>query len=119
MDGVAEGGRPDSDRLLSESFVALILWCLLATTWRYVSRSRVRTPFAIYFMQDRIGTPVNWVLSAVGRAYRFLSGKRSAEHSLCCADGTSRKTGWRAKTRRVDRIGRHAREGFGTRDLRW
>jgi IclR family transcriptional regulator, mhp operon transcriptional activator len=33
--------------------------------------SRVRTPFATYFLQDRIGTPVNWMLSAVGRAYNY------------------------------------------------
>jgi IclR family mhp operon transcriptional activator len=24
--------------------------------------SRVRTPFSTFFMHDRIGTPVNWVL---------------------------------------------------------
>jgi hypothetical protein len=28
----------------------------------------VRTPFSTVFMHDRIGTPVNWALSAVGRA---------------------------------------------------
>ena len=31
--------------------------------------SRVCTPFSTYFMHDRVGTPVNWVMSAVGRAY--------------------------------------------------
>ena len=31
--------------------------------------SRVRALFSTVFMHDRIGMPVNWVLSAVGRAY--------------------------------------------------
>jgi IclR family mhp operon transcriptional activator len=31
--------------------------------------SRVRTPFSTVFLHDRVGTPINWTLSAVGRAY--------------------------------------------------
>jgi hypothetical protein len=43
-----------------------ICWYRRATTWK--SARPVRTPFSTVFMHDRIGTPVNWALSAVGRA---------------------------------------------------
>jgi hypothetical protein len=44
--------------------------------------SRVRTPFSTFFMHDRIGTPVNWVLSTAGRAYLAYCPDKERERIL-------------------------------------
>jgi IclR family mhp operon transcriptional activator len=44
--------------------------------------SRVRTPFSTFFLHDRVGTPVNWVLSAVGRAYLAYCPEKERERIL-------------------------------------
>ena len=44
--------------------------------------SRVRTPFSIYFLNHRMGTPVNWVLTAVGRAYLAFCPDKERERIL-------------------------------------
>ena len=68
-DGVAEAAGPILDRLCQKVSWPSDLMVPAGDHLEIRESSRVRTPFAIYFMQDRIGTPVNWVLSAVGRAY--------------------------------------------------
>src|SRR6266540_4495329 len=61
-DRVAEAAAPVLDRLCQK-----VLWPsdLLVPAGDHMERretSRVRTPFSIHFMHDRIGTPVNWTL---------------------------------------------------------
>ena len=68
-DGVAEAAGPILDRLCQKVSWPSDLMVPAGDHLEIRESSRVRTPFAIYFMQDRIGIPVNWVLSAVGRAY--------------------------------------------------
>jgi IclR family mhp operon transcriptional activator len=68
-DRVAEAAAPILDRLCQKVSWPSDLMVPAGDHMEIRESSRVRTPFAIYFMQDRIGTPVNWMLSAVGRAY--------------------------------------------------
>jgi len=69
-DRVAEAAAPVLDRLCQKVSWPSDLMVPAGDHMEIRESSRVRTPFSIYFMHDRIGTPVNWTLSAVGRAYR-------------------------------------------------
>jgi IclR family transcriptional regulator, mhp operon transcriptional activator len=79
--------------------------------------SRVRTPFETCFLQDRI-TPVNWMLSAVGRAYLAYCPKPECQKLLALLRRSDKPENRLARdTRRVDRILAEARaKGYGTRD---
>jgi IclR family mhp operon transcriptional activator len=68
-DHVAEAAAPVLDRLCQKVSWPSDLMVPAGDHMEIRESSRVRTPFSIHFMHDRIGTPVNWTLSAVGRAY--------------------------------------------------
>lgn len=80
--------------------------------------SRVRTPFSTYFIHDRIGTPVNWVLSAVGRAYLAHCPQAEREKILSLLRKSDMPENRLARdTKRFDRILTETRSnGYGTRD---
>jgi IclR family mhp operon transcriptional activator len=69
FDRVAEAAAPALDRLCRKISWPSDLFVPAGDHIEIRETSRVRTPFSTVFMHDRIGTPVNWVLSAVGRAY--------------------------------------------------
>src|ERR1700681_1782777 len=66
-DRVAEAAAPVLDRLCQKVLWPSDLMVPAGDHLEIRESSRVRTPFATYFL-DRIGTRVNWLLSAVGRA---------------------------------------------------
>jgi IclR family mhp operon transcriptional activator len=68
-DAVAEAAAPVLDRLCQKLAWPSDLMVPAGDHMELRESSRVRTPFFTYFIHDRVGTPVNWVLSAVGRAY--------------------------------------------------
>src|SRR5215510_15901109 len=68
-DRVAEAAAPVLDRLCRKISWPSDLMVPAGDHMEIRETSRVRTPFSTAFISDRIGTPVNWVLSAVGRAY--------------------------------------------------
>jgi IclR family mhp operon transcriptional activator len=68
-DRVAEAAAPVLDRLCQKVSWPSDLMVPAGDHMEIRETSRIRTPFSTAFMHDRIGTPVNWVLSAVGRAY--------------------------------------------------
>jgi IclR family mhp operon transcriptional activator len=68
-DSVAEAAAPVLDRLCRKISWPSDLMVPAGDHMEIRETSRVRTPFSTAFINDRIGTPVNWVLSAVGRAY--------------------------------------------------
>jgi IclR family mhp operon transcriptional activator len=68
-DAVAEASAPVLDRLCQKLAWPSDLMVPAGDHMEIRESSRVRTPFFTYFIHDRVGTPVNWVLSAVGRAY--------------------------------------------------
>jgi IclR family mhp operon transcriptional activator len=69
FDRVAEAEVPALDRLCRKISWPHDLFVPADDHIDIRETSRVRTLFSTVFMHDRIGTPVNWVLSAVGRAY--------------------------------------------------
>jgi IclR family mhp operon transcriptional activator len=78
FDAVAEAAAPVLDRLCQKVSWPSDLLVPAGDHMEIRESSRVRTVFSTYFIHDRIGTPVNWVLSAVGRAYpRTLSASRT------------------------------------------
>ena len=80
--------------------------------------SRVRTPFSTFFMHDRIGTPVNWVLSAVGRAYLAYCPEKERERILAPLRKSGKtEDGLAGDLKRLDRILAETRmKGYGVRD---
>ena len=47
------------------------------------------------FSPDRIGTPINWLLSGVGRAYLAFCPEEERQHfSSWCANRPTRRIGW-------------------------
>jgi IclR family transcriptional regulator, mhp operon transcriptional activator len=69
FDRVAEAAAPVLDHLCRKISWPSDLFAPAGDHLEIRETSRVRTPFSTIFRHDRIGTPVNWVLSAVGRAY--------------------------------------------------
>jgi IclR family mhp operon transcriptional activator len=69
-------------------------------------------------MQDRIGTPVNWILSAVGRAYLAYCPDNERQKILALLRQSDKPENRLARdSRRVDRILVETRmKGYGTRD---
>jgi len=61
-DRVAEAAAPVLDRLCRKISWPSDLMVPAGDHMEIRESSRVRTPFSTFFMHDRIGTPVNWVL---------------------------------------------------------
>ena len=80
--------------------------------------SCVRTPFLSFFLHDRIGTPVNWLLSAVGRAYLAYCPENERARILAVLRKSGKPEDWLAgDARRLDQILAETRmKGYGTRD---
>jgi IclR family mhp operon transcriptional activator len=68
-EAVAEAAAPVLDRLCQKISWPSDLMVPAGDHMEVRESSRVRTPYSIYFLNHRMGTPVNWVLTAVGRAY--------------------------------------------------
>jgi IclR family mhp operon transcriptional activator len=66
---VAEAAAPVLDRLCQKVSWPSDLLVPAGDHMEIRETSRVRTPFSTVFIHDRVGTAVNWPLSAVGRAY--------------------------------------------------
>jgi IclR family mhp operon transcriptional activator len=117
-DRVAEAAAPVLDRLCQKVSWPSDLMVPAGDHMEIRESSRVRTPFAIYFMQDRVGTPVNWMLSAVGRAYLAYCPENERQKILTLLRGSDQPENRLARdSRRVDRILAETRaNGYGTRD---
>lgn len=117
-DRVAEAAAPILDRLCQKVSWPSDLMVPAGDHMEIRESSRVRTPFAIYFMQDRIGTPVNWMLSAVGRAYLAYCPESERQKIVTLLRKSDKPENRIARDgRRVDRILAETRaNGYGTRD---
>jgi IclR family mhp operon transcriptional activator len=94
-DRVAEAAAPVLDRLCQKVSWPSDLMVPAGDHMEIRETSRTQSPFLIYYTKDRIGTPVNWLLSAVGRAYlAYCTSERSS--SIYFASRINRKTGSRA-----------------------
>ena len=117
-DGVAEAAAPVLDRLCQKVSWPSDLMVPAGDHMEIRESSRVRTPFAIYFIHDRIGTPVNWILSAVGRAYLAYCPEHERQRILTLLSKSDKAENRLARDpKRVDRILAETRmNGYGTRD---
>ena len=120
FDPVAEAAAPVLDRLCQE-----VLWPsdLLVPAGNHMERretSRSHSPFPIHpaHEMNRVGQPVGWLLSGVGRAYLAYCPEKERENIL----GRLRKSGkaddqLAHEPKRLERIlAETRRKGYGTRD---
>jgi len=117
-DHVAEAAAPVLDRLCQKISWPSDLLVPAGDHMEIRETSRVRTPFAISFVQDRIGTPVNWPLSAVGRAYLAHCPNNECKKILALLRQSNKPENRIAHdAKRIDRILAETRtKGYGTRD---
>jgi IclR family mhp operon transcriptional activator len=117
-DGVAEAAAPILDRLCQKVSWPSDLMVPAGDHLEIRESSRGRSPFAISFMEDRIGTPVNWALSAVGRAYLAFCPESERQKILALLRKSDKPEDRLARdARRVDRILADTRaKGYGARD---
>jgi IclR family transcriptional regulator, mhp operon transcriptional activator len=117
-DRVAEAAAPVLDRLCRKVSWPSDLLVPAGDHMEIRESSRIRTPFSIYFMHDRIGTAVNWTLSAVGRAYLAYCPHKEREKILASVRNSDNPEDWLARDpKRLDRILAETRSnGYGTRD---
>jgi IclR family mhp operon transcriptional activator len=117
-DRIAEAAAPVLDRLCQKVSWPSDLMVPAGDHMEIRESSRVRTPFLTFFMHDRIGTPVNWVLSAVGRAYLAYCPENERARILAVLRKSGKPEDRLAgDARRLDRILTETRiNGYGTRD---
>ena len=99
-DRVAEAAAPVLDRLCQKVSWPSDLMVPAGDHLEVRETSRTQSPFMIYYNRDRVGMPVNWLLSAVGRAYlAYCTESERGKWSRCCASPIDRKTGWHESRR--------------------
>ena len=118
FDRVAEAAAPVLDRLCRKISWPSDLFVPAGDHIEIRETSRVRTPFSTVFMHDRIGTPVNWVLSAVGRAYLAHCPDKERQKILTLLRNSNLPEDRLARDeRRLNQILAETRaRGYGTRD---
>lgn len=117
-DRVAEAAAPVLDRLCQKIEWPSDFLVPAGDHMEIRETSRFRTPFAFSFTHDRIGTPVNWVLSAVGRAYLAFCADSERQKILGLLRKSDRPENSLARdSRQMDRILAETRaKGYGERD---
>lgn len=117
-DGVAEAAAPVLDRLCQRVSWPSDLLVPAGDHMEIRESSRVRTPFLSHFMDNRVGTPVNWVLSAVGRAYLAYCPDGERQKILLLLRKSDKLENRLARDpKRLDRILSETRaRGYATRD---
>jgi IclR family transcriptional regulator, mhp operon transcriptional activator len=76
----------------------------------------MRSPFL--FSPDRIGTPINWLLSGVGRAYLAFCPEEERQHVLKLVRKSTNRENWLGQdAKRLNEVLAETRNrGYGTRD---
>jgi IclR family mhp operon transcriptional activator len=117
-DRVAEAAAPVLDRLCRKISWPSDLLVPAGDHMEIRETSRVRTPFSTFFLHDRVGTPVNWVLSAVGRAYLANCSQKEREKILAVLRKSSLAENRLARDdNRLNQILAETRmKGYGLRD---
>jgi IclR family mhp operon transcriptional activator len=117
-DRVAEAAAPVLDRLCRKVSWPSDLLVPAGNHMEIRETSRIRTPFSTFFMHDRVGTPVSWVLSAVGRAYLAYCPQKEREKILALLCKSNRPDDRLARDdKRLNLIlVETRRRGYGLRD---
>ena len=115
-DRVAEAAAPVLDQLCQKISWASDLMVPAGDHMEIRETSRMRSPFL--FGPDRIGTPVNWLLSGVGRAYLAFCPEEERQHILELMRKSTNPVNWlgRDAKRLNDVLAETRNRGYGTRD---
>ena len=115
-DRIAEAAAPVMERLCRRVSWPSDLMVPAGDHMEIRETTRTRTPFIM--MQERVGLPVNWLLSGVGRAYLAFCPVKERQQIVELLRGSSKPEDRLARDpKRLDAILQetHAR-GYGTRD---
>jgi IclR family mhp operon transcriptional activator len=117
-DSVAEAAAPVLDRLCQKVSWPSDLMVPAGDHLEVRETSRTHSPFMIYYSKDRIGMPVNWLLSAVGRAYLAFCPERERRKVIALLRRSQRAENWLVNDpKRLDVIVAETRlRGYGLRD---
>jgi IclR family mhp operon transcriptional activator len=117
-DNVAEAAAPVLDRLCHKVSWPSDLMVPAGDHMEIRETSRTQSPFLVYYTKDRVGTPVNWLLSAVGRAYLAYCPEGERRKLIELLRKSDRPENWLARDpKRLEKILADTRaNGYGTRD---
>ena len=117
-EAVAEAAAPVLDRLCQKVSWPSDFMVPAGDHMEVRESSRVRTPYSFFFMHQHVGTPINWVLTAVGRAYLAFCPDKERERILTLLRKSDNPENRLARdVRRFDRILDETRlRGYATRD---
>lgn len=117
-DRVAEAAAPVLDRLCQKVSWPSDFMVPAGDHLEIRETSRTQSPFMIYYNRDRVGMPVNWLLSAVGRAYLAYCPEIERRKVITLLRMSGRPEDWLAKE--PSRLGAILAEtrmrGYGLRD---
>ena len=102
-DRVAEAAAPVLDHLCQKVSWPSDLMVPAGDHMEIRETSRTQSPFMGYYNKDRVGMPVNWLLSAVGRAYLAYcpeAERRKMVGLLRKSDQSGKLAGARSKANR-------------------
>src|SRR5216684_1681243 len=116
FDRIAEAAAPVLDRLCQQISWPSDLLVPAGDHMEIAETSQTHSPFMI--KESGIGQPVNWLLSAVGRAYLAFCPDKEREQILHRLRRSDKAENWLARDpKRLDRILAETRaRGYGTRD---
>jgi len=117
-DRVAEAAAPVLDRLCQKVSWPSDLMVPAGDHLEIRETSRTQSPFMVYYSKDRVGMQVNWLLSAVGRAYLAYCPESERKKIVGLLRKSDRAENWLARDqKRLDEIlAETRRRGYGLRD---
>jgi IclR family transcriptional regulator, mhp operon transcriptional activator len=117
-DRVAEAAAPVLDRLCQKVSWPSDLMVPAGDHLEVRETSQTQSPFMVYYSKDRVGMPVNWLLSAVGRAYLAYCPEHERKKVIALLRKSDRQENWLARDqKRLDEILAETRKrGYGLRD---
>ena len=117
-DRVAEAAAPVLDQLCQKVSWPSDLMVPAGDHMENRETSRTQSPFMVHYSKDRVGMPVNWLLSAVGRAYLAYCPEAERQKVINLLRKSDKPENWLARDpRRLDEILSETRErGYGLRD---
>ena len=118
FDPVAEAAAPVLDRLCQKVSWPSDLMVPAGDHLEIRETSRTQSPFMVYYSKERVGMPVNWLLSAVGRAYLAWCPEQERRKIVVLLRNSDRPENWLARDqKRLDAVLAETRvRGYGLRD---
>lgn len=117
-DRIAEAAAPVLDQLCQKVSWPSDLMVPAGDHMEVRETSRIQSPFMIYYHKDRVGMPVNWLLSAVGRAYLAHCPEAERQKVIHLLRKSAKAEDWLAHdAKRLNEIlSETRRRGYGLRD---